>query len=72
MPSEITITISGPGGCITAQGILVKRALEAAGVPVEVVDDHPEKSEEEVLSHFETVADKIPVQIKMVHLPWGG
>ena len=51
--ADVTITVRGPGGVISQEMIIIRRALEAAGIKVEVVDSHPCEPEQEdaVLAH---------------------
>ena len=45
--ADVTVTVTGPGGVITYEMIVIQRALEAAGVRVTVIDEHPADNEEE-------------------------
>jgi nucleoside-diphosphate-sugar epimerase len=44
--SDVTVTVTGLAGVITYEMVVIRRALEAAGVKVIVVDDHPADDEE--------------------------
>lgn len=85
--SDITITITGPGGVINFETIIIKRALEDAGIIVEVEDDTPfgsrpihplviQETEDEYVERVTTMyrSGKIKNTVKLIakHCPWGG
>lgn len=66
--SEITIEISGPGGCIGEIMEVVKKALVNANVKtLMVVDEHPDPVPNKNLS-----LKRENVLLKANHCPWGG
>lgn len=65
---DITVEVSGPGGCISATIEVIKRALANANVKtLVVVDQHPSI----VLEHNLNLKDE-NITIKANHCPWGG
>lgn len=74
----VTITISGPGTTFNYELEIIKRALEAAHLKVEVVNEYPsEESPDEMLKRVErqiAEGDLRPRKVKLIadHIPWGG
>lgn len=80
----VTITVTGPGGNISFEMILIRELLQREGYIVEVVDDHPFipgdrrcssfASLEEYLEHRRKLLAESPGEITLVarHQPWGG
>lgn len=79
------IAITGMGQVINHETLVIKKALEAAGFVVELVDDHTfiehnsqyphgPQTEDEYLNLYLTRKDKLrrKVIITTEHLPWGG
>jgi hypothetical protein len=58
---DITVTVKGPGGVISQEMILIRRALEAAGIAVSVEDAHINlgdfADEEAYLAHGASLRD---------------
>lgn len=84
--ADVTVTVTGPGGVIRYEMIVIRRALEAAGVRVTVIDDHPADNEEEWVVEMKRRIDNDDwaapytwskklnrsVELIAVHCPWGG
>ncbi len=85
--NTIDITISGPGGTITFETLLIKQLFEALGYTVNVDDDYPLSSRKDPNVPKETeeefvdrVLDEIAkenksqgyINLKTKHCPWGG
>lgn len=80
--SEVTIQVTGPGGTITYEMELIKRALESVGITVIVKDDHPwcphsgngYLTVDGFIEHRNklTAHEGHTVLLKAVHVPWGG
>ncbi len=75
--NKITVTVQGLGGTIAYEMVIIRRALEAAGINVEVNDIDPinesEESEDEFIERMKTL-NHSKTQIKLIakHIPWGG
>jgi hypothetical protein len=84
----ITITISGPGGCMEYELETIKRALIGAGINLHIINPYPwvdspdkmpheeymKKRREDLLSGQQLV-DAIKndrTTIIVEHMPWGG
>lgn len=85
--NTIDIKISGPGGTITFETLLIKQLFEALGYIVNVDDDcplgsrndpnAPKETEEEFVDRvLESIAQEKKSQgyinLKTNHCPWGG
>lgn len=84
--SDVTVTVTGPGGIINYEVEVIKRALEAAHVRVEVINPHPDDNPEKMVQEIErrltddqwaapyTWSKRITKSVKLVadHCPWGG
>jgi hypothetical protein len=70
------ITIGGPGLAINGPLRVIQDALEVAGFPVEVVNEHPwNGTADEQRANVARCREQGltgPVQIVMDHQPWGG
>lgn len=74
--TPITVTVSGPGGCINAEIELIRRMFVDNGFEVEVNNTHPPQGET-IAEHVERIfALEIPHRTKITivgkHCPWGG
>ena len=83
---SMTVTVTGPCKVITYEMIIIRRALEAAGITVVVVDDYPEGDEDAYVAEMQrrinnddwaapyTWSKKLDrsVELVAVHCPWGG
>lgn len=81
---NVTIDISGPGGCVGFEAELVIRALQQVGYKVEVTSNwNKSYTKEEMDKHIahriqliqRDLAEGKPeeiVKINVDHLPWGG
>lgn len=75
---NVKVTVSGPGGCIDYEVEVIRRALEAEGLKVNVIDPHPFEPNEsfanidELLAHCKTLSGSITVDLIANHIPWGG
>jgi hypothetical protein len=83
-----TVTIAGPGETFNYETIIIRRALEAAGILVEVEDDYPfnkrepDLTEDEYLDRIKDRRENWPFNkleqplytVKLIteHCPWGG
>lgn len=66
---RIDVTVSGPGGTFGDIMLIIKEALEAAGVNVVVDDKHPPTASREQLLE---AAKSMRVRLVADHQPWGG
>ena len=72
------IKVTGPGGAISVEMLIIQRALEEYGIPVIVEDSYPysdrglELSEDDYLNRCKLIKDKQPVKLVAEHCPWGG
>lgn len=79
MNNHTTVTVSGAGGIISYEMILIQRALEAAGILVCVKDDMPRREDPDAyIAHrqkLNTAANRgSPDTVHLIanHIPWGG
>lgn len=85
--SDTVITVTGPGGCISTEMLIIQKALTEFGITVIVEDSHPhcEPDEHLVEMHHRYTQDdwggaaypsskKLTsvVTLKADHRPWGG
>jgi hypothetical protein len=74
---DVTITIVGPGGTIDYEAVVIRRALEAAGVRVVEENTNPCSDPDECLR---VIRDRLDtgyikhkaVRLVVTHQPWGG
>jgi hypothetical protein len=73
MDYRIEIKVSGPGMTINTEMALIEKALRDAGIPVDVVNEHPDSPTSNQLSesHIE-YCRKRGVKLVANHCPWGG
>ena len=70
---EVEVKVSGPGGCFSYEMETIRRALEAAGCRVSVVDDHPSKlSWSEMQALYNRNREPTAIRLVANHNPWGG
>lgn len=71
---DITIKVSGPGGCINYEMKVVYEALIARGVPVTVVNSSSEVMDlDEIDRRIKKFGGKkMSVKLEAEHFPWGG
>lgn len=72
---DVTVTVTGPGGCISLEIEIIRRALVAAGINVTVTNPHPPA--EGFIPHMEKYIkdgkmSTTNVKIIAMHCPWGG
>lgn len=75
--SPIKITVSGPGLAINFEVELIRKALEDAGISVEVENDHPAEDPGAFIEHRKSLIAEQgnkPNQVVLIadHLLWGG
>jgi len=71
----IEVIVRGPGGCINCEAEIIKRALVAYGCKVFVENNYPiaDKDLDAALQCFDNAPiAKLPIKMKVDHLPWGG
>ncbi len=78
----VTIKVTGPGGTISFEMLLIQELLEREGYKVVVQDDHPFsgrknsefKTKEEYFEHRRKLMAEKPREIVLEadHQPWGG
>lgn len=71
----IEVIVRGPGLCINCEAEIIRRALTAYGCKVVVENDHPIDDDNiaAALQCFENAPiSKLPIKLKVDHLPWGG
>lgn len=69
---DCRIEISGPGGCINNQLVVIEKALRDIGYKVDVVNNCPtNRTAAEDLAFITSLANKGTVVITMHHMPWG-
>lgn len=76
LKTPITVTVSGPGGCINAEIELIRRMFVDNGFDVDVNNPHPPQGET-ISQHVERIfAIGSPKRTKITiignHCPWGG
>lgn len=77
--TDIYVTVQGPGSCINYEMEVIRAALAAKGVRVEVENDHADVNPE---NHVKDLDEKArngswdpshwKVKLKAIHDPWGG
>lgn len=68
---DITITVTGPGGVISLEVEVIKQALEAIGVVVDVADPYrPDQATME--KWLQATTRNMKAKLIAVHCPWGG
>lgn len=65
--ANITVTVSGPGGCIDNQMLIIEKALRDAGYHVKVRNEYPPK--DDIIKQSD---NKWLIVLNAEHLPWGG
>lgn len=75
--SYVNITISGPGGTMSGEIYLIKKAFTNAGFEVLVNDKYPNEDIEETIKILDSLVacnEKIGgvIRVNVEHLPWGG
>lgn len=86
-PTRTTITVSGMGGCISTEMLIIQKALAEFGITVIVQDDHPVDDPHDYLQEMYhrynndgwggvlyPSSKKITntVVLRAQHNPWGG
>lgn len=69
---KITITVAGPGGCISPEMRLLHSVLVASGYDVTVIDQCPALERTEYNTPPKKEVAKWPITLVADHLPWGG
>lgn len=72
---DVTVTVTGPGGCISGEIEIIRRALTAAGINVTIADPHPPvEGFTEVLDKYIASGRMSQTNVKIIamHCPWGG
>lgn len=64
---KVEVTVSGPGGTIHNQMMIIEQALKGAGYPVTVVNEYPE--DEHIIR---PASPGWQITLVARHLPWGG
>lgn len=78
--AQVSINIVGPGGCITYEAEIIKRALEAIGCKVEMTTSDPQEHDgcndawmQERGAYYARLTYQMPtVKMTVQHCPWGG
>jgi len=72
----IEVTVRGPGGTISVEAEIIRRALAAFGFSVYVEDEHamPADKVDDIMEKVRSsrTLRAQPIRLKVAHLPWGG
>ena len=78
---DIVVTVTGPGGCINFETIIIQRALEAVGITVVVEDEcplhsrntdspqsYPKETEDEYVDRITEIikTENHPITVKLI------
>ena len=81
---NIEVKVTGPGGVINFETLIIKRALEQVGITVEVEDEYPfsyrvnqnviQETEDEYIERITKLNETCSTTVKLIaeHCPWGG
>lgn len=78
---NITVTVTGPGGCINTEVEIIRRALESVGCTVDVTNKYPHQFSEDPQAGYSTKTmdqiiseNRCNARVSLIadHEPWGG